>query len=103
MPKKPANAVREPVQVYLAGPDRALLDKVAGKTGLSRAEVLRQGVRRMAAEVLGDESPMLAFIREQAASEWPVAVPSDAAERHDEHLTAPSPVPPRAEAKRRKR
>ena len=41
--------VREPVQVYLAGPDRLLLDRVAEKSGLSRAEVLRRGVRRMAA------------------------------------------------------
>ena len=101
-PRKNTPAVREPVQVYLAGPDRVLLDQVSSKTGLSRAEVLRRGVRRMAAEVLGDSSPMLSFIREQAESEWPADVPSDAAERHDQHVAGPTPSKAKA-GKRRKR
>src|SRR4051812_26863633 len=101
-PRKNTPSVREPVQVYLTGPDRILLDQVASKTGLSRAEVLRRGVRRMAAEALGENSPMLAFIREQAESEWPSDVPSDAAERHDEHLAATTPKRAKA-GKRRSR
>ena len=80
-------AVREPVQVYLAGPDRALLDRVAKKAGVSRAEVLRRGVRRMAAEVLSDENPMLSFIADMASAKSSSRVPSDAAERHDVYLT----------------
>ena len=84
-PKRPL-AVREPVQVYLTGPDRALLDQVAKKSGLSRAEVLRRGVRRMAAEILAEESPMLAFVQEMAAAKWPADTPSDVGERHDDYL-----------------
>lgn len=80
-------AVREPVQVYLAGPDRVLLDRIAKKAGVSRAEVLRRGVRRMAAEVLADENPMLSFIEEMASTKWPAGTPSDVAERPDFYLT----------------
>src|ERR1051325_9770472 len=88
-PPKRTQAVREPVQVYLAAGDRTLLDRVAKKTGLPRAEVLRRGVRRIAAAVVSDEAPMLAFVREVAAEPWPSEVPSDVAERHDAYLTAP--------------
>jgi hypothetical protein len=101
-PRKNTPSVREPVQVYLAGPDRILLDQVASKTGLSRAEVLRRGVRRMAAEALGENSPMRAFIREQAESEWPAEIPRDAAERHDEYLVGATPRNAKV-AKRRRR
>jgi hypothetical protein len=80
-------AAREPVQVYLAAPDRVLLDRIAKKAGVSRAEVLRRGVRRMAAEVLADENPMLSFIEEMASTKWPADTPSDVAERHDFYLT----------------
>src|SRR5438128_1593620 len=97
-------AVREPVQVYLVASDRALLDRVAKKAGLSRAEVLRRGVRRMAVEMLVDESPMLSFIEDAAAAKWPSRVPSDAAERHDVYLTgAEQRRPTRRPAKRRRK
>ena len=91
MPSKRTPAVREPVQVYLSRQDRDLLEQIAGKTGWSRAEILRRGMRRVAADVLADESPMLAFLRESASAEWPSDTPSDLAERHDEHLTNPKP------------
>ena len=78
-------AVREPVQVYLDVPDRAILERAAVATGLPRAEVLRQGLRRFAAELLADESPALAFL-ESAASAPPPNAPSDVAARHDEYL-----------------
>lgn len=94
-PKKPS-AVREPVQVYLAMDDRALLDRVAKKIGQSRAEVLRRGVRHLAAEVLADDSPMLAFIHEEAAAAWPDTTPVDAAEQHDRYLTDPAVKKPAA-------
>ena len=41
MPRKPARRVREPIQVYLDADERALLERVARETGLSRAEILR--------------------------------------------------------------
>ena len=76
---------REPVQVYLNVPDRAILERAALATGLPRAEVLRRGLRRFAAELLADESPALAFL-ESAASASPASAPSDVAARHDEYL-----------------
>ena len=78
-------AVREPVQIYLDAPDRAILERAAVATGLPRAEVLRRGLRRFAAELLADESPALAFL-ESAASAPPPNAPSDVAARHDEYL-----------------
>ena len=86
MPKKRSSpSVREPVQVYLATADRAVLEQVAITTGLPRAEVLRRGLRRFAAEVLADESPALAFL-ETAAAAAASDAPPDVAARHDEYL-----------------
>jgi hypothetical protein len=84
MPKRPARppaSVREPVQVYLAPDDRDLLNRLAAETGLTKAEILRRGMRSFAREQ-GDASPMLRFITESAAGEWPEGV----AEKHDEIL-----------------
>jgi hypothetical protein len=83
--KRPA-AVREPVQIYLTKQDRALLDRVAQAAGLSRAEVLRRGLRRFGAEVLAEESPVLTLLDEMAKEAWPATMPTDVAERHDEYL-----------------
>lgn len=83
--RRPPRPVREPVQVYLAASDRAMLERAAVATGLPRAEVLRRGLRRFAAELLADESPALAFL-ESAASAPPPTAPPDVAARHDEYL-----------------
>ena len=84
--KSPSRVVREPVQVYLAPDDRKLLDSLAEATGLSRAEILRRGIRTFAAAARGGgrgvNSPMLGFLEETAGEEWP----EDVAERHDEFL-----------------
>jgi len=82
--KTPRSAVRDPVQVYLAPDDRQLLDSLAKTTGLSRAEVLRRGIRSFAAVARGGgaKSPMLAFLEETAGEEWPEGI----AEGHDEVL-----------------
>jgi Ribbon-helix-helix protein, copG family len=82
--KSPRRAVREPVQVYLAPDDRKLLDSLAKATGLSRAEVLRRGIRSFAAVARsgGVKGPMLAYLDETVDEEWP----EDIAERHDEFL-----------------
>lgn len=87
MPKRPdrparPRAVREPMQVYLAADDSALLARLASETGLSKAEILRRGVRAFA-RAQGIDSPMLRFVQEGAGGEWP----ADVAERHDEALT----------------
>lgn len=76
-------AVREPIQVYLTTAERALLDRLARETGLSRAEVLRRGLRSFAAESAGADSPLLEFLASIRGDDWP----ADMAERHDEYLT----------------
>lgn len=87
MPKraKRPSTVREPIQVYLTPHERALLDRVAAKAGLSRAEVLRNGLRRYGAEVLAESHPVLQFL-ERMAEGWPATMPTDVAARHDEYL-----------------
>ncbi len=55
--KSPKSRAREPVQVYLDPPDRLLLEQVAQKTGLTRAEVLRRGLRRLAERTLAERAP----------------------------------------------
>jgi len=85
MPKnsrRPAS-VREPVQVYLGQDDRDLLKRQVAETGLTKAEILRQGMRSFAREQ-GGASPMLRFVAESKEGEWPDAV----AEGHDEVLAA---------------
>ena len=88
-PRKPrpeSRAVKEPVQVYLDAGDRAVLDGVAERTGLSRAEVLRRGLRAWAAQQQGEAGPMLRFIREMSALDWPLDTPADLAVHHDRYL-----------------
>ncbi len=83
MPKPPATTprrIREPVQVYLEGDDVALLARLAATAGLSKAEVMRRGMRAFAREQ-DPESPMLRFVADSAGGEWSsgVAAAHDAA------------------------
>ena len=80
--RRPAG-VREPVQVYLASDDSALLSRLVAETGLSKAEILRRGVRSFAREQAGDTSPMLRFVAETSAEGWP----DDVAASHDDVLS----------------
>lgn len=74
-PKRP-KVVREPVQVYLAPDDSDLLADLTKATGLSKAEILRRGMRSFARET-GDESPMLRFVSDGTSAVWPEAAASD--------------------------
>jgi hypothetical protein len=85
MPKKPSRA-RAPVQVYLDPQDRALLEEVAAGTGLSRAEILRRGLRRAAEELLGERRPGASFEALIGALGDDPSLPEDLAARHDEYL-----------------
>lgn len=78
--KKP-RGVREPLQVYLDPDERGLLDRLARETGLSRAEILRRGLKSFAAEQ-GGKSPMLEFMESMKDAEFP----PDMGERHDDYL-----------------
>lgn len=83
MPKRvpKPRSVREPLQVYLDLDERRLLDRLAAETGLSRAEILRRGLRSFAADHPG-RSPMLEFLESMKGAEFP----PDMAERHDDYL-----------------
>lgn len=78
--------VKEPIQVYLDRDDRAILDRASATAGLSRAEVLRRGLRCFAAQHQRGEGPMMRFMRKMAASEWPADTPSDLGLNHDKYL-----------------
>lgn len=82
MARKRNRAVKEPVQVYLDGDERALLENLAERTGLSRAEVLRRGLRSFGVEQAAGRSPLFDFLLSLRGEDWP----ADIAERHDDYL-----------------
>src|SRR5256886_6303562 len=82
--------VREPVQVYLDEADRSLLEELAARTGLPRAELLRRGLRRMADEVLTERAPGWSFDRLVGALGDDASLPSDRSEEHTSELQSQS-------------
>lgn len=86
MSKRRPDRVREPVQVYLDRQDAALLGRLAQQTGLSKAELLRRGLRRLATADLAERTPgwSLAAVPEMLGDD--PDYPSDYAARHDEYL-----------------
>ena len=80
--RKRPRAVREPLQIYLDQAERALLDRLARETRLSRAEILRRGLRSFAAENMKGRSPLFEFLKSMAGDDWP----ADIATRHDDYL-----------------
>ena len=88
---------KEPVQVYLDGPDRELLEKLARRTGLPRAELLRRGLRRLAESELAERGPGWSLDRLVGALGMDPALPSDLAARHDDYLYGPNRIQPSAD------
>jgi hypothetical protein len=84
---KPPRRVREPVQVYLDPEDRALLLELAARTELPQTEILRRGLRRLAAE-LSDNPPGASLDRLIGALGGAADLPIDLAARHDAYLYA---------------
>lgn len=82
MKKSKDAQIREPLQIYMAPGERRFLDSLAEETGLSRAEILRRGMRSFAAERAGDDGPMQVFMRSMRKRRWPSGI----ATAHDEHL-----------------
>lgn len=83
--QRPAR-IREPVQVYLDRADKNLLDRLAARTGLSRAELLRRGVRRLAESELAERQPGWSLERLTGALGDDPSLPRDLAARHDAYL-----------------
>ena len=82
--------VREPVQVYLDPADRGLLEELAQRTGLPRAEVLRRGLRRLADEVRVQRAPGWSLDLLTGALGNDPTLPGDLAARHDAYLYGPA-------------
>jgi len=87
--RKPAR-VREPVQVYLDAQDRDLLDRMAQKSGVSRAELLRRGLRKLAGDVLTERPPGWSLDVLIGCLGDDPTLPRDLSTRHDEYLYGPS-------------
>ncbi len=83
---KPPKQVREPVQVYLAQDDRDLLLEAARRSALPQTEILRRGLRRVAADILAERQPGASLDRLIGSLGAADDIPTDLAARHDEYL-----------------
>jgi hypothetical protein len=92
MSKKPAR-VREPVQAYLDRSDADLLEELSDRTSLSKAEVIRQAIRRMAQELDLATRPGAGLGALIGALDAAGDTPADLAARHDEYLYAGDSAP----------
>lgn len=90
MPKK----VREPVQAYLDNTDATLLDELAERMSASKAEVIRQAIRRLAQELDLESRPGAGISSLMGALDSAGDVPPDLALRHDEYLYGDPEAPP---------
>ena len=82
MKRSSPKVVREPLQIYMAGDERRLLDRLSDETGLSRAEILRQGLKQFAMQRAGNNGPMQALMHTLRQKPFPRNIADD----HDEHL-----------------
>jgi len=87
--KASPDRVKEPVQLYLDRRDKSLLEDLAERTGLSQAEVLRRGLRRVAPELLGEAAAGSSLELLIGALAGVPDVPADLAASHDDYLYAP--------------
>lgn len=82
MRKRRGTQVSEPLQIYITTDERRMLDALARETGLSRAEILRRGLKAFAAERSGGVPPVQELLLSLRDARWP----ADIASHHDEHL-----------------
>lgn len=73
---------KRPIQLYLDPEDRARLERLAAELGLSMAETLRWGLRRLAAEQSGEDDPLMKLM----GSIDDPDLPRDLSTRHDEYF-----------------
>lgn len=76
--------VREPLQIYMDSDERRLLDKLSESTGLSRAEILRQGLRQFATQQAGNDGPMETLMRRLREKPFAARIAAD----HDDELAS---------------
>lgn len=75
--------VREPIQVYLTERERQVLDDLARRRGVSRAEVLRRGLDALAQD---DERSFHDAMDRLVGALRGAKTPRDLAARHDDYL-----------------
>ena len=86
-----------PFQVYLERADANLLERLAARLGESKAETVREALRRLELELSGSQDPLLDLI---GGLDDPT-VPTDLSTRHDEYAVQPHRVRRVTESKRR--
>jgi hypothetical protein len=90
---------KKPLQIYLDARDGALLERLAARLGLSKAEAVREAVRRWALDLEAPNDPLLGLI----GSVDDAALPADLSTRHDEYAVTGYPVRRVAEPRGRRR
>jgi len=85
MPKRSPRA-REPVQAYLDEPDTLLLQELSARTELSKAELIRRGIRRLAQDMALAGKPFAGLSALSGALDSAPSIPKDLAARHDDYL-----------------
>lgn len=84
---RPADRVREPVQVYLDAADRDRLERLREQLGASKSEALRRGLAALEREITDPERhPALRIIGIAGAVPAAVLPPYDVAREHDRFL-----------------
>jgi len=78
--------VREPVQVYLDAGDRDLLESLARSSGLSKAELLRRGLRQLGVRQLAEQAPGWSLDALTGSLGHAADLPRDLAANHDVYL-----------------
>lgn len=89
MSSKRRAMMREPVQVYLDAPDRALLDQLAESEGVPRTEVIRYAIRQYGQRRAAEERPGASLDALLGALGEAPDVPTDLSARHDDYLYPP--------------
>lgn len=85
MSRKPPR-VMEPVQAYLDATDADLLEEISERASLSKAEVIRRGIRRLAEDLNLARRPYASLSALTGVLDAAADVPSDLAARHDTYL-----------------
>ncbi|MGQ0765082.1 MAG: ribbon-helix-helix protein, CopG family [Gemmatimonadota bacterium] len=85
---KRSSRVSEPVQAYLDSRDMSLLEQLTERTGLSKAETIRQALRRLGQALLAEPKAgsgagaLIGVLDTVPASD----APADLSARHDDYL-----------------
>lgn len=70
----------------MAADDKALLDQLAEETSLSRAELLRRGLRRLAADLRSARAPGRSLDDLIGALGTAAEIPADLSAHHEDYL-----------------